>query len=36
MGIEKFKLVYPSEQQQRTELMYKRNHNTLAKGMPLK
>ena len=33
MGIEKFKLVYPSEQQQRTELMYKKNHNKLAKSV---
>jgi len=30
MGIQKFKLVAPHEEQQRTALMYKRNHQMLA------
>lgn len=33
MGINKFKLVTPTEQQQRTALMYKRNHNQLARSV---
>ena len=33
MGINKFKLVTPIEQQQRTALMYKRNHNQLARSV---
>ena len=32
MGISKFKLVAPHEEQQRTALMYKRNHQMLAKS----
>ena len=35
MGVQKFKLVAPHEEQQRTALMYKRNYQMLAKTAPI-